>query len=994
MQEPNIIHHAPEVPIVLQLAACLERVLQARDGLREKVCEEISRKLDELLEILGIPGRSKVQISSSEAEILPGQQPVRVFVNGQLCTYPDELLRSADSYAKAMPLGAAPLRELSGKIENLTNVNHESIAEFLHLACLEIVKRQPAVLLGAAQAFAYKASIPEPLEKLSLQPESRPLDPSWLRTVLAEVINLRISLSEKEKVATLLHKGIAAARVPADIAEELIVNLTPDIVEIHLPPEYRDEIIKVASVTPSKRFASQRQYLYNELGLRYPAFRLVAEPNLKPHSFAIRINHIASLPRIGLAPDQRMVAASVGELQRHGIQGSTIIDPIYGVECAVVDEGDENVAREHNLSIWDPLGYLCLCLDADLRETGPCFVHYKRLQEELDRLTSSYPDLERAAREKASIEQITRIVRSLIGEGISIRNFRVILELLLDYDYIVADPSKYLIFDDRLPTRLQPDEPGFYDSVNRVSFVRSGLKRYLSHKYTDGSNKLSVYLLDEEAERLLSANGIPNRDEDGRVSLEEDTHSKVLGAIRARVQPPSPVGPFLLTTSDARATLRDICAGAFPRLPVLAYQELSPDVNIEPAAQLLSRKATGGKHPLFRHPILSSRIKIASTGCYDERDSQIDKIDYDPASRLLQSTSVIIDGDGRLTEISYFNPTGKPIVDRDGHAKWIQKHDSMGRLIEIAFFDLLSRPAPYHGYVRCVVSYDGSRRVKAAYYGPDGELAKTCVDSVDCSKWMAGYDERGNITDKVYFDRLCKPYRKAITGYDDRGNQVEKRYFGSDGKPAAIDLNGVLCSGWRARYDDSGALIERTFFDREGRQMSATEPSLQFSVTCLEVIEDKGPPTLRYLFYELPLPVLPHGIDFYLANCWANGLGSFEQSVKILYPDRIKILVETGEKSFVLGDPYTPFMAIFRFSEIQFSEEGRYWIQNYLNGKLILEYPVTVRLQDGAKEKVIEGLGVTIDPAPRDIVRRESRTSASSSGIAFDAGTGERDGTA
>jgi hypothetical protein len=135
--------------------------------------------------------------------------------------------------------------------------------------------------------------------------------------------------------------------------------------------------------------------------------------------------------------------------------------------------------------------------------------------------------------------------------------------------------------------------------------------------------------------------------------------------------------------------------------------------------------------------------------------------------------------------------------------------------------------------------------------------------------------------------------------------------------------------------------------------MAIQTPSLQFSVMCLDLVEEeKRPPTLQYLFYELPFPSLPFQMDrFHVINCWANGIGDFKQSVKILTPSKDKVFIETGEQAFTLEDPYTPQLMINVFQELQFEEEGHYWVQNFLDGKLVLEYPLTIRVIQSAKQE-------------------------------------------
>ncbi len=44
--------------------------------------------------------------------------------------------------------------------------------------------------------------------------------------------------------------------------------------------------------------------------------------------------------------------------------------------------------------------------------------------------------------------------------------------------------------------------------------------------------------------------------------------------------------PVLLTTPDVRRPLRNLVAGRFPRLPVLAYEELPPDLPVRPVGRV------------------------------------------------------------------------------------------------------------------------------------------------------------------------------------------------------------------------------------------------------------------------------------------------------------------------------------------------------------------------------------------------------------------------
>jgi len=146
----------------------------------------------------------------------------------------------------------------------------------------------------------------------------------------------------------------------------------------------------------------------------------------------------------------------------------------------------------------------------------------------------------------------------------------------------VSRPYKYSIFDERMPTSREPDEAWLRDPVNLASFVRVGMKRYISSKYARGGNTLVVYLLDREIEESL----LHHLKRGSR--LAEDKRDKILEAVREEVStlPSTGLIPSILTTIDLRAFLREVILPEFPRLPVLAYNEVSPDMNIQPIARI------------------------------------------------------------------------------------------------------------------------------------------------------------------------------------------------------------------------------------------------------------------------------------------------------------------------------------------------------------------------------------------------------------------------
>jgi hypothetical protein len=73
----------------------------------------------------------------------------------------------------------------------------------------------------------------------------------------------------------------------------------------------------------------------------------------------------------------------------------------------------------------------------------------------------------------------------------------------------VADGNTHIIFDERVPVKNGENGQWKQRAENVVEFVRTRLRRYISHKYTKGQQSLQVYLLDPAIEKLFDGDG-PN----------------------------------------------------------------------------------------------------------------------------------------------------------------------------------------------------------------------------------------------------------------------------------------------------------------------------------------------------------------------------------------------------------------------------------------------------------------------------------------------------
>ena len=124
-----------------------------------------------------------------------------------------------------------------------------------------------------------------------------------------------------------------------------------------------------------------------------------------------------------------------------------------------------------------------------------------------------------------------------------------------------------------------------------------------------------------------------------------------------------------------------------------------------------------------------------------------------------------------------------------------------------------------------------------------------------------------------------------------------------------------------------------------------TTPSLNFTLLCDDVRQEMGGKiSLMGIFENVYANSFP-AVHPRLAavNEWADGLGEFEATLRILSPDRKTVLRETVTKLKLVNARFK-HRDISIHLNLEFKEPGTYWIENYLDGILVNSVPISVIL--------------------------------------------------
>lgn len=532
----------PEVRCRIELAESLQPFLDRATPPHHDLLLTVEELLRGLLQTLGIPGRPAAEIVAAETAVLYGGRFLRLVVNDSYCAYPDELLQRVHSYVTGtLPSPDATPETIHNWIESETAAEaHTNQARFLSLLCLEIVKLQPSLLLGEAQVQAYIASLP------GVSPIA---ESTRLRAILGEVLDLWISLADRHKVFDVLTRSHTD---DAEVREELIAALGADTIEVHVPQRVHDQLSPDVSGAESELVKFLRKGLFDELGLWLPRLDILPNPDPNDGNFAFKLNQVVTGRYVGLKIDQCLVNETADSLNLLSVLGQPSINPATGIPNAVVDISSKPTLESTGLTTWDAVGYLVLSLASALRRQAPCLVQTRVVEDQLNSLRPAFPALIAAVLVRYSLTEITGVLRAMAADNLPLRHLTRILERMLEFS-------------------LLPN-----DGLDLVAFTRSGIPRANGHKFARTTSTIVVYLLDPKIEAALTQ------------PMDEQTAAAITQAVGNELArlPPTAQTPAVLTTARARPVLRKVLKQELPLVSVVAYDDISPALNVQPVARI------------------------------------------------------------------------------------------------------------------------------------------------------------------------------------------------------------------------------------------------------------------------------------------------------------------------------------------------------------------------------------------------------------------------
>ncbi|WP_387465749.1 type III secretion system export apparatus subunit SctV [Photorhabdus sp. RM323S] len=351
-------------------------------------------------------------------------------------------------------------------------------------------------------------------------------------------------MGSKAKGGKLSEKEEFAMTVPLLI--DVDTGLQAELEAISL----NDELIRV------------RRALYLDLGVPFPGIHLRFNEGMKQGEYLIQLQEVP-VARGRLRSEHLLVQEPVSQLELLAIPYEEGEPLLPNQPTLWVAEAHQERLAKSGMAVLSMSQVITWHLSHVLREYAEDFIGVQETRYLLEQMEGSYGELVKEAMRIIPLQRMTEILQRLVGEDISIRNTRAILEAMV----VWGQKEK--------------------DVVQLTEYIRSSLKRYICYKYANGNNILPAYLLDQQVEEQIRG-GIRQTSAGSYLALDPAVTQSFLEQMKKTVGDLTQMQnkPVLIVSMDIRRYVRKLIEGDHHGLPVLSYQELTQQINIQPLGRV------------------------------------------------------------------------------------------------------------------------------------------------------------------------------------------------------------------------------------------------------------------------------------------------------------------------------------------------------------------------------------------------------------------------
>lgn len=330
----------------------------------------------------------------------------------------------------------------------------------------------------------------------------------------------------------------------------LLVDMQSGLEKAFSSKLLNDELVKI------------RRALFEDLGIIFPGISLRFNDTLPPENYSIMVAEIP-VSQGRLRPNHLLVREATENLTALSIPFESDKKFLPNLPTIWTSAELKPALTNAGIAFLEPTQLLSYHIAMVLKKYAGEFIGIQETRALLTDMEIRFPELAKEVQRVMPIHKIAEILQRLVGEEVSIRNLRAVMEALIEWG--------------------QKEK----DSVMLTEYVRVALKRHISFRHSSGQNILPAYLLAPAVEDTVRG-AVRQTSGGSYLALDPGISRQLLENIKSTVGDlsRSMQKPVLLTSMDIRRYLRKMIEQDLYELPVLSYQELTQEINIQPLARV------------------------------------------------------------------------------------------------------------------------------------------------------------------------------------------------------------------------------------------------------------------------------------------------------------------------------------------------------------------------------------------------------------------------
>jgi len=303
------------------------------------------------------------------------------------------------------------------------------------------------------------------------------------------------------------------------------------------------------------RIRSIRRQFAMKMGFVVPPVHIHDNLQLKPYEYNILIKGA----RVGGGELTGQLLAMDAGVKSGEVEGIGTTEPVFGLPAVWIKPADRDQAQIYGYTVVDNSTIIATHISEIIKKHAPELLGRQELQQIIDNLAATCPKVvDELVPSLLNLGTVLHVVKNLLKESVSIRDFRTIMETLADYANLTKEPDML------------------------TEFVRQALGRNIVEQYRHEDDTLYLLTMDRNVEEII-ADGIQNSGQESFLAIEPAIVQNILSEIRNGMEKFNQTGssPVLIASPSIRKHVKKLTERFMPNLAVISHNEIPPNIKIQ-----------------------------------------------------------------------------------------------------------------------------------------------------------------------------------------------------------------------------------------------------------------------------------------------------------------------------------------------------------------------------------------------------------------------------